>query len=297
MFAIRHRDSGVVLQQVAAERLEGASLARADLHGADLAGMNLRGADLRGADLRGADLRGAILTDARLGGPALPGGGLNGFLAMLATPVGLLGSLVLGYGAWGLAPGFLVTMWLTRRAGQHVWTRLNGADLRGAILTSARLVHVDLSDADLRDADLYRAELTMVWLLGTDLRGADLSGVHSKPMQQLEDIQAWQRVESVPVFARARLPAGARHLPLPPRSERWPLTCVLYDVRTQLPAGFDPEAHGAHRVRSGKRRSGVALDEPSAEVTPAMSPTGRSDEPSAVGSTRGRGDEVRPSKL
>lgn len=304
---IQHKDTGGVLWRVGADSLEGASLARADLRGAGLAGANLRGVDLRGADLRGADLHGAILTGANLWGEpvgagwmradTLTGERLTGLLGTLAAPVGLMASLVLGYGAWGLAPGLLVTLGLAARAGQHMWTRLEGADLRGAILTSVRLLHVDLRDADLRDADLYRAEMGCVFLQGADLRGADLSGVKAPFADRLDELTAWHRIDSPSNSSLFGLVSACRNRPPSPRLERRSLMGVCYDARTQWPAGFDPEAHGARLVRVGKRRAGAADGERRSEVSPALSPAGRGDEPSAIGSSHGCGDEVHPFPL
>jgi uncharacterized protein YjbI with pentapeptide repeats len=96
------------------------------------------------------------------------------------------------------------------------WVSLRGADLSGADLRSAMLNWADLRQADLRGADLRgsclrKAHLEAAHLEGADLRGADLFG--------------W----------KGREPAS--------------LTGAHYDARTRWPGSYDPQRHGATRVR------------------------------------------------
>src|SRR3954452_7352574 len=140
---------------------------------------------------------------------------------------------------------------------------LNGADLRGADLSrtslgGAELSGCDLTDADLSDAGLGNARLRAANLQGTDLRGAYL--VHAEVGAALLDEKTkfdkalvisadFSQPYSFRLSELARVSQANRE-----RAEADWLAAIqgaswtgaAYDYSTKWPAGFDPQAAGAH---------------------------------------------------
>ena len=140
---------------------------------------------------------------------------------------------------------------------------LNGADLRGADLSGTGLDGAELSGCDLTDADLSGAHLGSARLRFTNLQGADLSRanlVHAEVGAALLDekttfdkalLISASLSEAYP-YARSELARVGKA-----NQERaeadwlaaiqgasW--TGAAYDYSTKWPAGFDPQAAGAH---------------------------------------------------
>jgi hypothetical protein len=139
LIVIRHRWTGVVLRQVAAETLAGADLKCIALAGADLRGMALREADLRGTDLRGADLREADLQGANL--QSRRGG--FGWWVLFALLILYLEFLIPPF-----SPGFV-------RAMIGLFSVI--AILYGALCSTSRTLRTRLTGAELAGADLSNA--------------------------------------------------------------------------------------------------------------------------------------------
>lgn len=100
---------------------------------------------------------------------------------------------------------------------------LNGASLNGANLREARLQEAQLKGADLREADLEEADLGHADLAGADLRGADLRDAVPCLLTTVDGVEIPGTDDNFD---------GAR-----------------YDARTRWPDGFDPQRHGAVRVK------------------------------------------------
>jgi uncharacterized protein YjbI with pentapeptide repeats len=140
---------------------------------------------------------------------------------------------------------------------------LNGADLRGADLSGTGLDGAELSGCDLTDADLSGAYLGSARLRFTNLEGTDLSRanlVHAEVGAALLDekttfdkalLISASLSEAYP-YARSELARVGKA-----NQERaeadwlaaiqgasW--TGAAYDYSTKWPAGFDPQAAGAH---------------------------------------------------
>ncbi|MBI3912360.1 MAG: pentapeptide repeat-containing protein, partial [Armatimonadetes bacterium] len=192
----------------------GVDLFNADLHGAhlrraELQNAYMRGADLRGADLTGADLRGALLRGADLRGAILHQARLHG-----------------------------VTVHGARLAGAE----MSGVDVREATLydpslskAGANLRQVVFRNADLRHKNLWRANLQGASLVGADLRGADLREAR---LAGADLRQANLRNASL----------DGAHLE-EARLHDADLRGARYNQSTEWPPGFDPQKHGALRLK------------------------------------------------
>jgi uncharacterized protein YjbI with pentapeptide repeats len=140
---------------------------------------------------------------------------------------------------------------------------LNGADLRGADLSGTSLDGAELSGCDLTDADLRGAFLGSARLRFTNLQGTDLSGanlVHAEVGAALLDEETtfdkallisasfseaypYARSEIARVGKANQQRAEADWLAAI-QGASW--TGAAYDYSTKWPAGFDPQAAGAH---------------------------------------------------
>jgi uncharacterized protein YjbI with pentapeptide repeats len=113
---------------------------------------------------------------------------------------------------------------LNLRGARLAAMNLAGADLRYSCLAGADLRHANLRDAQLWVTDLSHADLTAATLLRTQFQEADLRRA------------ILVRANLCGADLRGSRLAGAN------------LHGARYDIRTQWPVGFDPQAHGAIRV-------------------------------------------------
>jgi uncharacterized protein YjbI with pentapeptide repeats len=140
---------------------------------------------------------------------------------------------------------------------------LNGADLRGADLSGTSLDGAELSGCDFTDADLRGAFLGSARLRFTNLQGADLSGanlVHAEVgaalldetttfdkalliSASLSEAYPYARSEIARIGKANQERAEADWLAAI-QGASW--TGAAYDYSTKWPAGFDPQAAGAH---------------------------------------------------
>ena len=139
--------------------------------------MDLSGADIRRADLRSASLSGADLSQSRLSGSRLVDANLSEAqlqYADLTSP--------------NLSRVNIVTNTDMAEGNVPEKTRLDNADLTGALAMGAKMRGVILSNADLSGANfpyvtladscLMHANLSKVHLLHADLTGAELFGAN-----------------------------------------------------------------------------------------------------------------------
>jgi uncharacterized protein YjbI with pentapeptide repeats len=213
--------------------LRGAPLSRAGLVNARLSRANLAGANLREARLEGADISHARLLHADLAGANLGNANLTrtilrGALLHGATLCGANLEQAIGRGAIFAAADLTGAnlRWADFDGARLDDTTLRRADLRGAILRRAVLKRADLTGADLRGAEMAGATLAGAILRGASLRGANLKDANLRAAS-LGDVD----------LSGANL-VGANLTGVD-------LTQARYDAKTEWPAGFDPQWHGA----------------------------------------------------
>jgi len=198
-----------------------------DLRGQNLRGVNLAHADLRDADLTGAFLGGALLRQALL---------TNAWLAEAELQQADLSHAVLSHA--NLSNATLAS------------ANLAGADLSGAYLRRADLVRANLRRATLRDAKLFGADLRHAWLDGAHLADANLTDVmFSGAIMTRADLTGANLTDGTlagATLTQADLRGANLHNVYLREAN---LRGARYDAATRWPAGFDPEAHGAVRVR------------------------------------------------
>jgi uncharacterized protein YjbI with pentapeptide repeats len=208
-------ESGLLAREKAIISLAHANLEGARLLGFHLAGINLQGANLRAADLHAAHLEGAILEETKLAEANLESANLERAWLMRADlyRATLNGALLMEASLEGA----------NLKEAKLLGTRLQGAYCRGANLEQAGLEGANLKEADLQRALLMRANLWRANLSGANLQGAMLMGANLQGA--LLTGANLQRAVLMGIDLQ-----GAQ-----------------YDMETQWPAGFTPDALGAIR--------------------------------------------------
>jgi uncharacterized protein YjbI with pentapeptide repeats len=206
-----------------------------------LRGQNLRGANLIRADLHDADLTGAFLGGARLRQALLT----NAWLAEAELQQADLSHAVLRHA--NLSNANLSN------------ANLTGADLSGAYLRRADLVRANLRRATLRDARLFGADLRHAWLDEAHLAGANLTDVmFSGAILTRADLSGANLTDATLAGATLTQADLCRANLCNVYLREANLRGARYDDATRWPAGFDPEAHGAVRVRGPTPAIGTA---------------------------------------
>ncbi|MEM7222383.1 MAG: pentapeptide repeat-containing protein [Pseudomonadota bacterium] len=131
----------------AMKRVVGLDLSRRDLRFADLRGVALINADLRGADLSGSDLRQARLYNVDLRPADVSGGG--------RCPSSSMDLNALSWDVWSRGE-------MVKPQGDHsrfCLTKLDGANLRGAVLFDSEMLLLQARQADFRETQMWWIDL------------------------------------------------------------------------------------------------------------------------------------------
>ena len=189
----------------------GVIASQANLVGARFVGAKLDQCDLSLSHADGADFRDASLVEANLSGVLMQGAILAKVDARGASvgaakfdEADLSGATLRG--ARGYATSF-------------VWSSLDHAVLRGALLDGAAFNGADMSYADMRIGSFAGSDFSGALLIGANLMGADLSRAKFGPYPMKG--------------------ASIRHV----KTRNTDFTGATYDMHTMFPAGFDPDDH------------------------------------------------------